>query len=59
MKNIFLGLLAFAMMSSTAYATGGRKKAKKVKAVCTQVCADKKDCKIMPNCTPMPGCCKM
>jgi hypothetical protein len=59
MKNIFLGLVALTMMSTAAYATGGKKKAKKSKAVCTTTCTDKKDCKITPNCTPLPGCCKM
>lgn len=60
MKKILLGVLALALVSSTAaYAGGGKKKAKKKKAKieCVQSCCPEKvDCKSTSTCPIIPGC---
>jgi hypothetical protein len=59
MKNIFLGMLAIALMASpSVYANGGKKKArKKAKVECTKdKCCDSKACCKDDKCPPMPTC---
>lgn len=70
MKNIFLGILAIALMASPAFAAnGGKKKArKKAKTECVKEnccdpkncpkdskCCDFKDCKKDAKCAPAPA----
>jgi hypothetical protein len=69
MKNIFLGILAIALMASPAFAAnGGKKKAKKkAKTECVKdncdpknrtkdgKCCDFKDCKRGDKCPPAPA----
>jgi hypothetical protein len=71
MKNIFLGMLAIALMASPTFAAdGGKKKAKKkAKTECKKdnccdpknctkddKCCDFKECKKDDTCPPMPTC---
>ena len=56
MKKIFLGLLAIALMTSPAFANGGKKKArKKAKIECSKdKCCDAKTCPTDNKCCPIP-----
>jgi hypothetical protein len=57
MKKIFVGLLAIVLMSTPAFATGGKKevKNKKGKTECKKDCCDK-SCVKDEKCPPMPNC---
>lgn len=60
MKKMFLSLLAIALISGAAYASNGKKRAKK--AAKAQKC-EKMKCPVSSscnpsNCVPLPGCCK-
>jgi hypothetical protein len=58
MKKIFLGVLAFTLMSGVALATddGGKSKSKKAKTECTKKCSDTKNCKKDGNCPNKTSC---
>lgn len=57
MKQIFLGLLAIALMGAPAYAGGKKKAKKKAKMECSKdKCCDMKDCPKDGKCVPFPGC---
>jgi hypothetical protein len=72
MKNIFLGMMAIALMASPAFAaegSGKKKGKKKAKTECRQdkscdpkncskndKCCDYKECKKDDKCPPVPAC---
>ena len=58
MKKIFLGILAFSLMSGVAFAAdgGGKTKTKKAKTECPKNCPNGKDCKKNGNCPDKQGC---
>ncbi len=65
MKKVFLSLLATAMMTSFAFASGDKGKKNKSKKKAKTECCDKKKCSTSAaNCDPtdcqypVPACCK-
>lgn len=58
MKKVVIAAIALSLFSTSAFAGGGKKKAKKAKAktACTKICMPTKDCKKTITCPIMPGC---
>lgn len=58
MKNIFFSIMAIALLSTTAFATGGKGDAKKHKATttCPANFPQTKDCHKGAVCPHIPGC---
>ena len=60
MKKILIAALAMTLLSGSAFAAGGKKKAKAKKAKANTECCSKatKNCKPTADCPVIPGCCK-
>ncbi len=58
MKKVLIAALAVTLLSGSAFAAGGKKKAKRAKAG-TECCSKaNQNCKPTANCPVIPGCCK-